>query len=164
MPSLNDELEAVSVTETRAGKYQVEVQAGQTRFFADEPADVGGLGSGPNPYDLMGAALGACTVMTLRLYADRKNWPLKRAWVKVTHGRSSLVARDVFNRDIHLEGPLDDEQRAKLIEIAERCPVHVTLERGSDITTRLVADDKAPGAEPDARPAHVKTAEEAGAA
>lgn len=164
MAGAKDEVEAVVVTETRAGKFQVEVKAGQTTLIADEPVAVGGLGSGPNPYDLLGAALGSCTVMTLRLYADQKKWPLQRTRVKVSHSRSSLQARDAFNREIHLDGPLDDAQRKRLIEIAERCPVHVTLQRGSDITTRLVENEVVPGEELASRAAHLKTMEEAGAA
>ena len=140
------------------------MKAGKTKFFADEPENVGGLGSGPNPYDLLAAALGSCTAMTMRLYADRKNWPLKRARVMVSHSRSALQARDVFNRDIHLEGPLDDTQRARLIEIAERCPVHVTLQRGSDITTHLVSDSDIAGADGATGPGHMQTMEESGAA
>ena len=147
--------EAVFVTETGAGKYQVEVKAGGTTLFADEPVAVGGLGSGPDPYGLLGAALGWCTAMTLRLYADRKNWPLKRTRVRVTPRRNSLQARDVFIRNIHLEGDLDDTQRTRLLEIANRCPVHVTLERGSDITTSLVSDDALTG-EDSAAGAHMR--------
>lgn len=154
--------EAVLVTETGAGKYQVEVKAGPSTFLADEPANVGGLDSGPSPYDLLGAALGACTVMTLRLYANRKQWPLTRAEAKVLHRRSSLQARDVFVRSIHLEGPLDDTQRARLLEIANRCPVHVTLERGSDITTSLVSAEALAGTGLSSGTGHMTTMEEAG--
>ena len=130
---------AVLVAETGDGPYQVEVQAGGTRFLADEPVAVGGLGSGPNPYDLLGAALGSCTAMTLRLYAGRKAWPLVRVRVEVAHRREAPAARDLFERAISLEGELDDAQRAKLMEIAERCPVHQTLQHGADVHTRLVA-------------------------
>jgi putative redox protein len=161
MPNADVNVEAVLITETRAGKYQVEVKSGQTTFFADEPVAVGGLGSGPDPYDLLGAALGSCTAMTLRLYADQKKWPLQRVRVRVSHSRSSLKARDIFNRDIHIEGPLDDTQRARLIEIAGRCPVHVTLERGSDITTKLVSGEEIPSDGWTTGPAHMKTMEEA---
>ena len=164
MSASNANAEKVLVAETGAGKFQVEVKAGGETFFADEPVAVGGLGSGPNPYALLGAALGSCTAMTIRLYADRKNWPLKRARVSVSHSRSSLQARDVFNRDIHLEGPLDDAQRARLIEIAEHCPVHVTLQRGSDITTHLVSDNDIAGANGATGAGHLQTMEESGAA
>jgi putative redox protein len=130
--------DSVIVEETLAGRYQVEVHAGGGSFLVDEPASLGGLGQAPNPYDLLGAALGACTAMTVRLYAERKSWPLERVKVLVKHVRPSLGARDQFNREIRLEGPLDAEQRKRLLEIANRCPVHGTLERGADVQTILV--------------------------
>jgi putative redox protein len=108
-------------------------------FLADEPVSAGGLGSGPNPYDLLAAALGACTTMTLRLYAERKGWPLERAMVRVVHARTGEGGRDRFAREIVMAGPLDPEQRTRLLEIANRCPVHRTLERGSEIITVLSA-------------------------
>jgi putative redox protein len=138
MPSQDEPLpEGVEVSETGQGKYQVEVRAAATRFFADEPVEVGGLGSGPGPYDLLGSALGACTAMTLRLYADRKGWPLKHVAVRVVHRRGALEAKDRFAREIVVEGDLTPEQRRRLLEIANRCPVHLTLERGSDVVTVL---------------------------
>ena len=128
----------ILVQETRAGKLQVEVRAGKTRFLADEPVEVGGLGSGPTPYDLLCAALGACTSMTLRLYADQKQWPLDRVRVVVRHTKDKeRKPADLFFRRIALEGPLDTEQRARLMEIAGRCPVHRTLEAGSAIESIL---------------------------
>ncbi len=134
---------AVRVAETGGGRYQVRVQAAGTSFLADEPVAFGGLGSGPNPYDLLGAALGSCTVMTLRLYANRKAWPLVRVQASVTHTRDAPAARDVFERVISLEGDLDAAQRTRLMEIAERCPVHQTLQHGADIRTRLVTPQPA---------------------
>jgi putative redox protein len=126
----------VLVQETGTGKFQVEVQAGQARFLADEPVAAGGLGSGPGPYDLLSAALGACTAMTLRLYADQKQWPLTRTRVAVSHTKDKeRKPADLFRRSIALEGPLDDAQRARLLEIAEKCPVHRTLQSGSAIET-----------------------------
>lgn len=130
--------DAVTVAETGVGKFQVEVLAGGATFLADEPVEAGGLDSGPNPYDLLASALGACTAMTLRLYAGRKDWPLARTTVRVLHTRTPQ-GRDRFAREITLEGPLDDDQRRRLIEIAERCPVHRTLENGSDIITVLAS-------------------------
>jgi len=127
----------VQVSETRAGKFQVAVAAGGAHFFADEPAADGGLGSGPSPYELVSAGLGACTAMTLRLYADQKGWPLGRVTVQVSHAKiEGATPADHFTRLIALEGPLDEAQRDRLIEIAGRCPVHRTLERGSAVETR----------------------------
>ena len=129
--------ESVLVEETGAGRFQVAVHAGGLTFLADEPIAVGGLGSGPNPYDLLGAALGACTAMTLRLYATRKAWPLARVRVRVKHIRATLETRDRFEREVIVEGDLDEAQRAKLLDIANHCPVHTTLERGADVATVL---------------------------
>lgn len=146
--------ETVIVRETGMGKYQVAAQMGDTTLLLDEPKSVGGLGSGPNPYDLLGAALGACTTMTLRLYAARKGWPLTRVQTAVRHSRPSLEARDAFLLEIELEGPLDAVQRARLMEIAERCPVHLTLARGALVQARLL-EDPAPGVmRPIEGPAH----------
>jgi putative redox protein len=136
--------EGVEVTETGAGKFQAQVRAAGTTFLVDEPLPAGGLGSGPTPYDLIGSALGACTVMTLRLYADRKGWPLRRASVRVLHQRGALEAKDRFAREIVLDGDLTDDQRRRLLEIANRCPVHLTLERGSDVVT-VLAETPLPG-------------------
>lgn len=144
----DDPLEGVVVQETGAGAYQVQVRTGSGRFFADEPVAAGGLGSGPTPFELLSAALGACTVMTLRLYARRKGWPLKDAIVRVVHRRDGPHDRDRFAREIVLEGDLSAEQRARLLEIADRCPVHNALERGADVLTiaaqRAVADELDP--------------------
>lgn len=130
-------IEHVTVSETRAGRYQVAVEAGGVSFMADEPEALGGLGSGPNPYDLLGAALGSCTAMTVRMYAERKAWPLERVSVRVLHARGGLERRDRFAREIVLEGRLDEDQRRKLLAIANRCPVHLTLERGAEVITTL---------------------------
>jgi putative redox protein len=132
--------EGVEVRETRLGKFQVEVRAAGGRFMADEPVGAGGLGSGPSPYDLLASALGACTVMTLRLYADRKAWPLKAVKVRVLHRRESLEAKDRFARELVLDGELSQDQRRRLLEIANRCPVHRTLERGSEVITVLAEE------------------------
>lgn len=122
--------------ETGAGKFQVAISAGGTVFLADEPVSVGGLGSGPSPFDLLSAALAACTTMTLRLYADGKKWPVARIRTSVGHEKEPANPQpDLFNRRIAIEGTIDDDQRARLLEIAERCPVHRTLERGARFTT-----------------------------
>ena len=157
---LNPLGETIIVAETGLGRYQVEARMGSAAVLIDEPVASGGLGSGPNPYDLLAAALGACKAMTIRLYANRKTWPLARVQVDVRHKRSSLNARDVFEASVHLEGDLDAEQRARLVEIAERCPVHMTLTRGADVHTVLLPARAAP-ATPEEGIAHMKCMEEA---
>src|ERR1700722_20156283 len=106
--------ETILVNETGKGDFQVEVRAGSSSFLMDEPIQAGGLGSGPNPYDLLSAAIGSCTLMTIRLYVRRRQWPLKRVRLKVTHHRESLQTKDRFVREIELMGPLDEKQRARL--------------------------------------------------
>jgi len=126
----------VVAEETGAGRFQVAIRAGGLRFLADEPEAVGGLGSGPTPYDLLSAALAACTTMTLRLYAERKQWPVERIRTAVGHMKQpGAELADLFTRRIALDGPLDPEQRARLLEMADRCPVHRTLEAGARFET-----------------------------
>jgi putative redox protein len=163
-PTLAPAGEEVVVAETGRGRLQIEARTASGAFLIDEPISVGGLGSGPNPYDLMSAALGACTAMTLRLYAERKGWPLERVQVSVLHHRASLDARDLFDRTILVEGPLDEAQRAQLLAIAERCPVHRTLDRGSDVKTTLTATATSMASEPSSAvpPEHMRDMEEAG--
>jgi uncharacterized OsmC-like protein len=107
------------------------------QLFADEPAAVGGADSGPTPYDLLLAGLGACTAITVRMYARRKGWPLRQITVRLRHRRiyasdcagceTRTGQLDHIEREIHFDGELTDEQRARLLDIAERCPVHRTL-------------------------------------
>ena len=139
-PSTGSDAESVIIDETNTGMFQVKVRAGSSTFLVDEPAAVGGLDSGPNPYDLLSAAVGSCSLMTMRLYANRKQWPLERIRVKVTHHRDGLAGRDRFVREIQLIGSLTEEQRQRIIAISKRCPVHLTMERGSDIETVLLTD------------------------
>jgi len=155
MSDADHELDTVTVAETGVGRFQVEVITPGGTFLADEPAEVGGLGSGPNPYDLMASALGACTAMTLRLYAGRKDWPLERVIVRVLHNRSGLNARDRFTREITLEGKLDPGQQRRLLEIANRCPVHRTLEQGSEIVS-VLAQPPELEASPEAGESHMR--------
>ena len=125
---------------------RAEVSARGHAFAADEPAALGGTETGPTPYDLVAAALGTCTAMTLRLYADRKGWPLDGVDVHLTHARVHALdcaaceghprGMDEVTRVVTLRGPLSDEQRARLLEIADRCPVHETLVRGIRVVTR----------------------------
>jgi uncharacterized OsmC-like protein/alpha/beta superfamily hydrolase len=135
----------VVVRETRHGTFQQEIIAGAHRFLADEPVAAGGLDSGPGPYDLLLAALGACTSMTLRLYADRKQLPLTRTRVRLRHSRIYAAdcaacetkegMLDRIDRSISFEGELDAETRKRLLEIADKCPVHRTLTSEIDIRT-----------------------------
>jgi len=151
--------ETTLVAETGLGRYQVEIRVGKSAFLADEPVEAGGLGTGPNPYDLLSAALGACKTMTIRLYANRKNWPLKHVKAAVRHRRADLNAKDLFEVDVTLEGELDESQRAKLMEIAERCPVSLTLTRGSEVRSVLKpAESQLP--HPSEGVAHMKCMEE----
>ena len=136
--------EIIRVAETGRGKYQVEAKVGDATLVIDEPVAAGGLGAGPNPYNLLSAALGACTTMTIRLYAQRKGWPLKHVEIAVRRSRADLVSRDHFDLDIALEGDLDEAQRTRLMEIAEKCPVHLTLARGSEVTAHPAAILPAP--------------------
>lgn len=130
--------DGVTALETGNGKFQLAMQAGPHHFLADEPVSVGGLASGLSPYELVSAGLAACTVMTMRMYAERKGLPLDRAGITVRYSkRTGQTPADFFERVITLEGPLDPEQRDKLISIADRCPVDLTLVRGSEISTRL---------------------------
>jgi putative redox protein len=134
---------AVVVTETRRGKFQQLITAGRHQFLADEPVAAGGLDTGPGPYDLLLAALGACTAMTLRLYADRKALPLERVAVRLTHSRIHAAdcescetkegMLDRIDKEIAVSGPLDEEARTRLLEIAEKCPVNRTLKSEIDI-------------------------------
>jgi uncharacterized OsmC-like protein/alpha-beta hydrolase superfamily lysophospholipase len=140
-----DDAKTVVVRETREGQFQQEVTVGAHRFLADEPLAVGGLDSGPGPYDLLLAGLGACTAMTLRLYAERKALPLERVTVSLNHSRIHAAdcadcetkegMLDRIERAITLRGTLDAEQRQRLLEIADKCPVHRTLTSEIDIRT-----------------------------
>jgi len=133
--------------ETGAGTFQVRIDTGDHSFLMDEPADYGGLASGPSPFDLLGAALGACTLMTMKLYARRKGWTLEHLSVRVTHEKGSADRRDRFDRVIEL-GDVTDEQRDGLLKIAQRCPVDLLLDRGADVTV-AISEAKLPGAQPD---------------
>ena len=114
---------------------------------ADEPIEHGGTATGPTPYDLLLASLGACTSMTVSMYARRKQWPLQHVTVHLRHSRvhaedcaeceSAPKKLDRIERELELRGPLSDDQRTRLLSIAERCPVHVTLTSEIEIQTRL---------------------------
>lgn len=134
------------VTEADPEGFLQDVQSGPYHHaLADEPLAYGGTNRGMSPYGFVAAGLGACTSMTLRMYARRKGWPLEGISVDVSHDKvhaqdalpSGPAKIDQFTRVIHLSGPLDDAQRARLLEIAGKCPVHRTLESGARVVTRL---------------------------
>lgn len=139
----------VTVSETGEGKFTQLISAGPHRARADEPAGAGGDDTGFTPYDLLLAGLGACTSMTLRMYADQKKWPLEHVSVHLRHDKihaqdcADCETRDGkvdhIERDIELTGALDDAQRARLLEIADKCPVHRTLHSEVSIKTRLAS-------------------------
>lgn len=132
-----ERLEGKVVARTGREGFTTEINADGHPMWADEPASVGGADMGPTPYGLLSAALGACTSMTLRMYADHKKWPLESVTVTVAHDKihakdceeceTSDGRVDRFDRVLELEGPLDDAQRKRLAEIADKCPVHRTL-------------------------------------
>jgi putative redox protein len=144
--NLPDEPRKVVVSETRANKFQQLVTVGPHRLLADEPVAAGGEDTGPGPYDLLLSALGACTAMTMRMYADRKALPMDHVTVTLNHKK--IYAKDCeacetkegmldrIERVIAIEGALDVEQRAKLMEIADKCPVHRTLTSEIHIVTK----------------------------
>ena len=136
----------VTVTETGSGTFTQQITAGHHQLVSDEPRPIGD-DAGPTPYDLILAGLGACTSMTVRMYADRKGWSLERVRVTLRHSRihakdcadceTSTGFIDHIDRDVELSGDLDDSQRQRLQHIAERCPVHQTLTSEVDIATSL---------------------------
>jgi uncharacterized OsmC-like protein len=131
-----------------AASFAQEIEVGSHELFADEPVAFGGTDSGPSPYDLILAALGSCTSMTIGLYARKRGWPLEKISVSLWH--SKIHAKDCddcetkegridrIEMEIHLDGALTDEQRAKLIEVAGKCPIHQTLTHEINIKTRAI--------------------------
>ncbi|WP_118953333.1 OsmC family protein [Taibaiella helva] len=115
--------------------YRTEIRTSAHEIIADEPLGYGGKGLGPAPDELLAAALGSCTSITLRMYADRKGWPLDR--VAVTVGLSRESGRTEMTMDLVLDGTLDEKQRNRLLEIAHKCPVHLTLNQPVTIHTSL---------------------------
>jgi len=146
-PALDVEAGWIKVVESGEGRFAQHLLDGRHRLLADESVDAGGNDRGPGPYELLLMALGACTAMTVRLYVDRKKWPLTRIAVRLRHGR--IYARDCadceteegmldqIERVIELEGPLDAERKQRILEIAEKCPVHRTLTSEIKIRSRL---------------------------
>jgi uncharacterized OsmC-like protein/alpha/beta superfamily hydrolase len=138
----------VLVAERGTGAYTVAITAGPHTWLGDEPASVGGDDLGPAPYDMLTAALGACTAMTLRMYAQQKKWPLDRVSVALKHAKiyatdcatceTKTGKIDRIERLVTIEGDLSAEQRQRLLEIADKCPVHRTLHSEVNVVTRLV--------------------------
>jgi putative redox protein len=130
-----------------AAGFTQEITVGPHRLFSDERKEQGGENAGPSPYELLAAALGACTSMTIVMYARRKQWPLAGVIVHLRHSKMHAIdcadcdtkegMLDSIDREIELTGNLTEEQRIKLLEIADKCPVHRTLIRGMHIHTRL---------------------------
>lgn len=140
---MTDHANPCTTVQSDEGVYAQAIKARVHEWAAGEPADVGGIDNGPTPYELLLSALGACTSITLEMYAARKGWPLEKVHVTLEHSREVRDGEndgkpvDMFDRIVRLTGPLDDEQRAKLIEIAEKCPVHRTLTNQVRISTLL---------------------------
>jgi putative redox protein len=137
-----DKVTRAIINETHSSTYAVEIEVSGYEFIGDEPMSVGGGSLGPAPYDLLLAALGECTAMTVRWYAIQKHWPLENVSVELTHHKERLEdnpsQQDVFTKKIIVEGDeLTQEQREKLVEIATKCPVQRTLEGSPKIQTTL---------------------------
>lgn len=143
-----ENIQQVIVRESHQGRFAQEIRIGEHQLFADEPLAIGGKDLGPSPYDFILAALGACTSMTVRMYAEHKKIPLIDVIVKLNHEKT--YAKDCaecgnenskidhIDRFIELKGNLTEEQRKRLLEIANQCPVHRTLTSKISITTQLV--------------------------
>lgn len=130
----------VTVIESGHGPYGQFVTAGRHVLGADEPESLGGRDTGPDPYELVLAGLGACTAMTIRMYAERKKIPVARIEVRLRHAQRASAGQglhDKLERVIRLDGDLTPEQRQTLLEIAEKCPVSKTLRQGADILSSL---------------------------
>jgi putative redox protein len=143
---LTDAQTVVSIKD-KTNKFLTQIQTGKHTLLADEPADVGGEDLGPSPYQLLTSALGACTAMTMRMYADRKGWDIDEIKVHLNHEKKHSAdcedcekptsKIDHFERIIEIDSKLEESQRQRLLEIANKCPVHRTLEGDVKVETRL---------------------------
>jgi uncharacterized OsmC-like protein len=151
---LYEEREGVVIVRGAATGFAQEIIAGSHQFVADEPTSVGGTDTGPTPYDLLLAALGSCTSMTVAMYARRKRWPLEAVTVRLRHSRIHAAdceecetkegRLDHIEREVELTGALSDDQRARLLDIANKCPVHRTLASEIIVHTRMAGGSTAP--------------------
>jgi putative redox protein len=130
---MTESAKAVVVSENSAKPFGQDISDGRHEWVADEPTGLLGQDTGPGPYELLASSLGACTSMTLRMYATKKSWPLEHVSVKVSHNK--VDGADQMHREIVVRGALDDEQVERLLDIANRCPVHKTLSPAVAITS-----------------------------
>jgi putative redox protein len=152
MPEADEEGSAVFAEYVGPGRFQTRISVNDIGFITDEPVAVGGDASGPTPYELLSAALAACTSMTMRLYAERRKWELPPFRVEVAHsGPTADRTRDRFERRIVISGDIDPVRREKLLDIAGRCPVHKTLMRGFEILSSVAPVELPDAGEPAAQ-------------
>jgi putative redox protein len=137
---MNDGVTHAHIAETGESAFAVDIEVSGHRLKGDEPVSAGGADLGPNPYDLLLAALGECTAMTVRWYADRQKWPLESVQVNLTHRKSEIEGApgktDIFEKVVDIRGPaLTAEQRERLLDVAKKCPVQRTMEGAPRILT-----------------------------
>ena len=144
---MQTEAQTVVSIKDKTNKFLTQIQTGRHSLIADEPTDVGGEDLGPSPYQFLTSALGACTAMTMRMYADRKGWEIDEIRVHLNHDKrhsddcadceSATAKIDHFDRIIEIDSQLDEKQLQRLLEIANKCPVHRTLEGDVKVHTKL---------------------------
>jgi putative redox protein len=132
--------EAIIVEETGLGPFQLRARTGSVTFHIDEPISVGGMGAGPNPYDLLSAALAASSISTMRVYASSRKWRLDSICVRLVYTRNVPAHRDGMLRQVALVGPLTEAQRSELLKIVERCPIQLSLGRALEVRTELLSE------------------------
>lgn len=121
----------------REEKFRTQIETDDHNFIADEPIDLGGSDLGPNPGEFLSTALASCSVITMKMYAERKGWELEEAIVEVDYERDAKENTTRFTKKVELKGNLDEEQRKRLFEIAARCPIHRSLENPVEINSEL---------------------------